>query len=39
MGLGIESDVGGGTLGGKSHLNQDLRDKKEIVPRSKRTAF
>lgn len=28
-----------GYFGSKSHLNQGLRDKKEIMPRSKRTAF
>lgn len=39
MGLGIESDLGGDTLGGMSLLNQDRRDKKEIVLRSERRAF
>ena len=28
-----------GYFGSKSYLNQGLRDKKEIMPRSKRTAF
>lgn len=39
MGLGIESDLGGATLGVTSLLNQDHRDKKEIVLRSERRAF
>ena len=29
----------GGYFASKSYLNQGLRDKKEIMPRSKKTAF